>query len=764
LASEEINLTEVISDWFDRRGRDIKDHFEEYDIDRATIAHRVSLSITLIIAFVVRLYPLLLGWDPLIKAFDPWMQLRTAKYILSHGFWEFLVWHDPFSWYPYGRFIGTSMYIGVPLAVGLIYSVLTFFGFSVTPEVAGFFVPIVFGTITVYMMYLLGKELISRRAGLFSAMIMAVTPSFLSRSIGGFVDNESVGVLFIVMTFYFFSRAFLRDSNRSAVMAGLSLFALASSWGAFRFAYDLMPVIALVLIITGKFTERHLRAYVTTITIAAMLMIMVPRVGGQILTDLEGLAPVGMIAFLVLFGILQNLSRHLSSDSFRKVIVIGFISLAVLLGGMFIILLTTGFVANVGSKFISVLIPTFRNNLPLIDSVSEHLPLAWSSLYSNLSTMVFFIPIGIYYALKQPSEKNVFILTFSLVTIYFSGSMVRLILILAPAAALLTALAIDNLLLGFAYAAHGRIKLTKITMEMPSIGGQNAFGSYIIVFFLMIIMLSSGINAAGDRFAAPEITPSLSGSSGPQNSMTDWLDAFSWMKANTNYHDYAKDNFEGLKNGQPPVMLSWWDYGYYITNGGDTVTLVDNATSNSTQIGVVGTMLMYNATTAINLMYMYNVHYVLVVPAGGQLGLGSDIGKSIWMIRISQKYTPEYGVKESNYFDSNSGYKAKYFDSVLWKLMAYKAPDMGQGPSGTPPFAQSSQQSDPLGNLVPDYRTTGAVTQLTYFTEVFRSTGVLQSSPGVYPHIRIYKVNYPADIDQRVNAFQETMAHIRSAE
>ncbi|MEK9715360.1 MAG: hypothetical protein VW394_01205, partial [Candidatus Heimdallarchaeota archaeon] len=74
-----------------------------------------------------------------------------------------------------------------------------------------------------------------------------------------------------------------------------------------------------------------------------------------------------------------------------------------------------------------------------------------------MSTLVFFIPMGIFFAIKNPTEKNIFILVFGLVTIYFSGSMVRLMLILAPAAAILTALAIDNLLLPFAYATHGRL-------------------------------------------------------------------------------------------------------------------------------------------------------------------------------------------------------------------------------------------------------------------------------------------------------------------
>ncbi|MHA2171965.1 MAG: STT3 domain-containing protein, partial [Candidatus Kariarchaeaceae archaeon] len=647
----------------------------------------------------------------------------------------------------YGRTQGSSLYIAVPLAIVLVYKVLTFLGFSVTVKFAAYLVPVIFGTIGVYYSYLLGRELVSPRGGLFAALTMAVIPAYVSRSIAGFVDNESVGVLFTVMSFYYFSRAFLRDSNRDAIFAGISLALLGSSWGAFRFAYDLLPLFALVIVITGNFSARFLRAYITSVSISTLLMILVPRIGGSFLTETEGLAPVGMIGFLVMYGMMQNISSTLKPESFRKMLIFSFLLLFAFSGGVFLILLATGNVDVISSKFISVLLPESRNSLPLIDSVSEHLPLAWGNLYANLSTILFFIPVGVYFAIRNPTERNLFTLTFGLTTIYFSGSMIRLMLLLAPAAAVLTALAIDNILLPYAFAAHGRIKLTKTTMTLPSIGGQNAAATYIIIFVLLLISLNTGVDKAAELYSTPELTPGNS----PSDALGDWLEAFDWMHHHTSYHPYTKEaQFSGLVNGQPPVMLSWWDYGYYITSQGDTISLADNATSNSTQIGVVGTMLMWNETAAINLMYQYNVNYVLVVPAGGQLGLGSDIGKSIWMIRIAEQYTSQYGIKESDYF-SGSTYVDKYYDSVLYRLMAYISPTMNQQSQyGQVPFANDQQLS---GGLLPELES-HRVNELEYFTEVFRSTGLVREAPGDYPMVRIFRVDYPQDIELRVNEFQ----------
>lgn len=753
--SNEIDFNEFISERWERLKNSVINHFEEYEIKKQNIAHNISLAIIMISAIIVRLFPLLRGWDPTIKAFDPHIQIRAAEYILDKGYIAFLFWKDTTSWYPYGRLMGTSMYVGVPLAIVVVYKLLIFLGFTVTVDLAAYFVPVIFGTIGVYFTYLLAKETISPRAGLIAALIMVSIPAYLSRSIAGFVDNESVGVLFTVMTFYYFMRALNRDSNKSAVMAGLSMAMLGGSWGAFRFAYDLLPLYALVIVLTGKLTGRFLRTYITTVSVSTLLMILIPRLGGGFLNDLEGIAPLAFVPFLVLFGIIQNVSKGMNPATFRRIIFYSFIAIAAILGGALLILVSAGYVQGIGSKFISVLLPDSRGDLPLIDSVSEHLPLAWGNLWVNLSTLVFFIPVGIYYAIKNPTERNLFIFTFGIVTIYFSGSMVRLMLLLAPAAAILTAMAVDNMLRPYALIVHKRIRIDKKSIG-KTIGGQNAFASYAIVFTLLLIMVAAGVGRGATGLSIPEITPPIGEGAHPDSALTDWYDAFAWMRAHTGYYAYTEDDTSGYESGtQPPVMLSWWDYGYYITTEGETVTLVDNATTNSTQIGVVGTMLMYNETAALPLLYQYNVQYVLVVPAAGQVSLGSDIGKAVWMIRISEKYTEEFGIVEEDYFDDREGYQTKFYESLLFNLMAYRSDDMfGQGDQQPPFISDGSGLATELGEHT--------VNSLEYFTEVFRSIGAAPALPGDFPIIRIFRVNYPADIDLRVNEFNQKIDAVRA--
>ena len=65
-----------------------------------------------------------------------------------------------------------------------------------------FFAPI-FAGMTAIAAYLVSKEVTNRsEAGLFSALFMAICPSYLSRSVAGSYDNEACAIFAIVFSFY----------------------------------------------------------------------------------------------------------------------------------------------------------------------------------------------------------------------------------------------------------------------------------------------------------------------------------------------------------------------------------------------------------------------------------------------------------------------------------------------------------------------------------------------------------------------------------
>jgi hypothetical protein len=64
-----------LSGLLSRFWKKIVDHFEDYEIKRETILNRISMILILFVGVIIRLFGLFQGFDPLIKAFDPHVQL-----------------------------------------------------------------------------------------------------------------------------------------------------------------------------------------------------------------------------------------------------------------------------------------------------------------------------------------------------------------------------------------------------------------------------------------------------------------------------------------------------------------------------------------------------------------------------------------------------------------------------------------------------------------------------------------------------------------
>ena len=74
-------------------------------------------------------------------------------------------------------------------------------------------------------------------------------------------------------------------------------------------------------------------------------------------------------------------------------------------------------------RFYSLLDPSYaKNHIPIIASVSEHQPTAWSSFYFDLQLLVFLFPVGLYFCFKQLTDANIFIILYGVTSMYFAVS------------------------------------------------------------------------------------------------------------------------------------------------------------------------------------------------------------------------------------------------------------------------------------------------------------------------------------------------------
>lgn len=101
---------------------------------------------------------------------------------------------------------------------GAIYWVLHKLSIPIDIRNVCVFIAPIFSALTSLAAYLMTKEITKRsEAGLFSALFLAIVPSYMSRSVAGSYDNEGVSIFALVFSFY----TFLKAVNTGSMLWGL---------------------------------------------------------------------------------------------------------------------------------------------------------------------------------------------------------------------------------------------------------------------------------------------------------------------------------------------------------------------------------------------------------------------------------------------------------------------------------------------------------------------------------------------------------------
>lgn len=112
------------------------------------------------------------------------------------------------------------------------------------------------------------------------------------------------------------------------------------------------------------------------------------------------------------------------------------------------VFLTLSGATKFSGRSMTLLDPTYaKRYVPIIASVSEHQPTSWSSYYFDLGFIVVFMPVGFYYCLVHKCTLGkLFLAMYGVLATYFSCVMIRLMLVLAPVACIMAAIAISEIL------------------------------------------------------------------------------------------------------------------------------------------------------------------------------------------------------------------------------------------------------------------------------------------------------------------------------
>lgn len=670
-----------------------------FRMSHSSLMHISLLLVILAIAAIIRLLPM--RWGLQLSEFDPHIHYRLTSYMVDNGLFSWTTWVDPMSWYPQGYNIPNSILPGLATTAAVFYQIANALNLAPAPILSSeiyhpltaepvfnfcIIFPVIMATLTVLVIYFVGREIGGKDVGLFSAFFLALSSPYISRTSLGFFDDETVGIFGILLFIFFFLRSI--DSKRSirstvtyAVAGGLSLGYLFASWGAARYPLGIVLIFVFVLLILRRYSSRLFLSYATTFAVALLIAINVPKLGTEFLLEPTVLAVAGM--FLVLCT--YEIASRIETSRKKTMFVIGFWGLIAI---MFVALASFGLVGELGNKFISVIFPSERLGesvtQQLIQSVQEHRPTTWGSFYYDLGVGVLFIPIGLFFVIQNPTNRNIFLAIFGLTSIYFAGSMARLSLLMAPAVSLLWALALVQLVRPFVTILREKQRAPRRKMRFRARVGKEFSAGFIVLLFLLLTVnfVAPSTDASYSRVIERANSPTtIAASSLPLRAqVSDWLDALNWMRVNL-----------------PPnaVVLSWWDYGYWITSIANTTTLADNGTVNTTQIGQIGTAFMSNETAAIEIMEKYDVTHVVIFVTfgsdGSDFGYG-DEGKWRWMARIAGMDDEIFGnhTLGNDWHDTNENGRTEASelltvelgrDTVMYELMHYARDTVTTGSS-----------------------------------------------------------------------------------
>jgi dolichyl-diphosphooligosaccharide---protein glycosyltransferase len=259
---------------------------------------RVSaLALIYVLAFAVRLFSVL-RYESMIHEFDPYFNYRTTLFLTENGFSEFWNWFDSESWYPLGRVVGGTLFPGLMVTAALLHRLLRALSLAVhIREVCVLTAPF-FAANTTLVAYAFGREIWDSGAGLVAAALIAIVPGYISRSVAGSYDNEGVAIFALLLTFYLFVRAVNTGSLAWALASAFGYFYMVSAWGGYVFIINLVPLYVLVLLVTGRYSQRLYVAYNCMYVLGMLLAMQIRFVGFQHVQSGEHMAAMGVFFLL----------------------------------------------------------------------------------------------------------------------------------------------------------------------------------------------------------------------------------------------------------------------------------------------------------------------------------------------------------------------------------------------------------------------------------------------------------------------------------
>jgi len=455
---------------------------------------------------------------------DAWYHMRLAEN-MAHNFpWPML--YDSYTLFPQGMAVATPplttwLIAGIGYAIGL--------GEPTTHilEIVGAWLPSVLGTLTLILIYFIGKELCSRWVGVIAVALVAFLPTeFFSASMLGFVSHHVLGTLLAATTVLFLIRGYKRERLGYYALAGLALGFYFLTWYGAIFMLFVLWLWFMVQFTVDYHDDRDIASLRSGVTIAACVALFV-YLPYHFDTGGPGVVIVALIIAAVtpqIFGFLSSRVNDTKLLVAAAIVIIAMFMLAIWVVAMAVMWGRGPFVWTAGwIKFIFVTSTPFG-------TVAETEPLLPHAAILVYGANYLFFFVGIYLAIKD-KQRPLLIVVWGILMLIAVSIQRRWDYQFVVPLSLLTAYFFLEIGNHIKKGVKSRLSLT-------------------LCVILLFVSTPASIKLA--------MSPSLI--------TKDWYNTLVWLRENSPEPFDDPEAYYNLYVAREPGygVLSWWDYGHWI--------------------------------------------------------------------------------------------------------------------------------------------------------------------------------------------------------
>jgi len=520
---------------------------------------------------------------------DAYSYMRLEDNLLQH--FPHITPFDPYTYFPQGA----AVYYP-PLFTLLLGGFIWLFSFGAPTahsiNVLGALFPAILGSLTVIPVFVIGKTLFNKWAGLIAAFLVAILPGeFLGRTMLGFTDHHVAEIFFTAITMMFLILALKNNEQPKEISQGkpdwkvskkIIIYSLLA--GLFLGLYLQMwaggPLFILLLFIyfVAQFIINNLKRRPTKhlFVIGSLVFVVASIITLPFLPKYysPSLYTISMIVASLTPVALYLASKAISHKLKPKYYALGLIGAGVAGVLVFYFInpsLFKSLLANFGILTPSNLDLTIGEVQPLLFPDGKFtLLLAWSNF--TIAFFIALIALGflVYQIIKHGKEDKTLLAVWSIVILIMTLAQRRFAYYLAINVALLTAYVVWQTLAYFGVQEifgekNRKISGLKIKENSYWRASAGPIKSTVIAIVSFVLIFLPNIKPAIETVSQPAFAPDNA-----------WVETLTWLKNNSPepfgksdvYYAMVPTPANNADYSYPTTaygIMAWWDYGHWIT-------------------------------------------------------------------------------------------------------------------------------------------------------------------------------------------------------